>query len=332
MTAPQYSAAPCVLVFSEDNDVVLQLLRVGRQLADQCVGSLVAVNVGPKNVDAAEDYITRGADSVLFLRPNQTGGLGVELLVDAVYQGIRLMSPAVILVGATRVGTELAARLAQRLAVPCAAGCMTLSLGVAGGLVVERYVYGGRFIAREELRSAPLMATVQMKRFEAAERDKGRVGEVRELALELPAPKVRLVATRERTRSEVDITRAEMIVAAGRGLRNLEALAILKTLAELLGAELAGSRPLTSELEWLPTDRRVGLSGQTVKPRLYVACGISGQIEHIVGMRSSRTVVAINNDPEAPIHDEADYSIVGDLHEVVPALIRACKERHRQKV
>ena len=127
----------------------------------------------------------------------------------------------------------------------------------------------------------------------------------------------------------MDISRAEVIVSAGRGVKAMDDLKQLERLALLLGGTLAGSRPLTGDVDWLPVDRRIGLSGQTVKPNLYIACGISGQIEHIVGMKGTRTVVAINNDPKAPIHGEADYSIIGDLYEVVPALIQACENAKR---
>jgi electron transfer flavoprotein alpha subunit len=123
----------------------------------------------------------------------------------------------------------------------------------------------------------------------------------------------------------VDDTTAEIMVAAGRGVWRVVDLALLEQLAQALGGVLAGSRPLTGDLDWLPVDRRIGLSGQTVKPNLYIACGISGQIEHLVGIKGARTVVAINNDPKAPIHAEADYSIVGDLYDIVPALIQQCE-------
>jgi electron transfer flavoprotein alpha subunit len=121
------------------------------------------------------------------------------------------------------------------------------------------------------------------------------------------------------------VTKAEVIVAAGRGVRQAEDLAQLERLAKALGGVLAGSRPLTGDLDWLPVDRRIGLSGQTVKPNLYIACGISGQIEHIVGIKDARTVVAINSDPKAPIHAEADYIVIGDLYEIVPALAEQCE-------
>ncbi|MGE5116498.1 MAG: electron transfer flavoprotein subunit alpha/FixB family protein, partial [Betaproteobacteria bacterium] len=137
------------------------------------------------------------------------------------------------------------------------------------------------------------------------------------------------VSVNPRSRSLVDISKAEVIVSAGRGVKRKEDLEQLERLATLLGGVLAGSRPLTGDVDWLPVDRRVGLSGQTVKPNLYIACGVSGQIEHIVGMKGARTVVAVNNDAKAPIHGEADYSIVGDLYEIVPALIKACEKAKR---
>ena len=138
----------------------------------------------------------------------------------------------------------------------------------------------------------------------------------------MPPQRMRVLSVVERERSSCDITKSEVIVAAGRGVKNREDLALIESLARELGGALAGSRPLTDDLKWLPMDCKVGLSGQTVRPRLYVACGISGQIEHMVGARPARTIVAINTDAAAPIHAEADYSVVGDLYELLPALIR----------
>ena len=146
-----------------------------------------------------------------------------------------------------------------------------------------------------------------------------------EITVVFGTPRVQLVSVSERARSQVDITKADVIIAAGRGIKRIEDLEMMEKLANLLEGVVAGSRPLTGDVDWLPVDRRIGLSGQTVKPNLYIACGISGQIEHIVGIKDSRTVVAINNDPEAPIHMESDYSITGDLYEIVPALIAACE-------
>jgi len=315
-----------VLIFSERADVGRELIAIGRQLADQAGTRLIALDLGQDAQDRADDAIARGVDQVLILRPTAAQPLDTGGLLEAVARGVQLRRPETVVIGATRIGVEVAARLAQRLGVACASECLTLERAASGDLIVERRIYGGRFIARQVLRSVPRVATVQLRRFEAPEPMEGRRGEIQELTIELPPPRVRTIAVKERARSQTDITRASIIVAAGRGVKKKEDLALLESLARTLGGELAASRPLTDDWQWLPMDRKVGLSGNTVKPNLYIGCGVSGQIEHIVGMRGARTVVAINSDPKAPIHNEADYSIIGDLYEVVPALIKACQE------
>ena len=248
---------------------------------------------------------------------------GAQALTALLAEAIRTLAPSTVLIGSTRTGAEAAARLAQRLGVACATECLALERKPDdGALLVERYVYGGRFVSRQSLHPRPHIAAVQPKRFEPLAPDPQREGAVRELPVAVPAEDVTVVAVRERARSSADIGRAEVIVTAGRGVRTREDLAVLEPLARALGGELAGTRPLV-ERAWFPVDRQVGLSGRTVRPRLYVACGVSGQIEHIAGMRSRRTVVAINLSPDAPIHREADYTVVGDLYEIVPALVAA---------
>lgn len=314
-----------ILIFSELASVGRELIAIGRQLADQAGSRLMALAVGQDLRDQAADAIARGVDDVLILRPTTTELPSAEGLLEAVASGVERQKPMTILIGATRTGVEVAARLAQRLGVACASECIALQRTASGDLAVERRVYGGRFIARQILRSVPHIATVQIKRFEPPERVDGRRGEIQELSIELPPPRVKTIAVKERARSQTDLTKASIVVAAGRGVKEREDLALLAELARVLGGELAASRPLTDDWQWLPMDRKVGLSGNTIKPNLYIACGISGQIEHIVGMRGARTVVAINTDPQAPIHQEADYSVIGDLYEIVPALIKACQ-------
>ena len=314
-----------ILSFSERPDVALELLAVARELADAAGLDVVSLVAGEDGSARAEEEIARGADSVLVLTPaslpmNETGSL-----LQALAQVVAAVAPAVVLVGSTRIGTEVAARLSQRLGVACASECLDVQLDDAGDLVVERFVYGGRFVARRVLQSSPKIAAVQVKRFDPRPADEERSGEIRQIPVDPSPSMVRVVDRREPERSQVDIGKAEVIVSAGRGLKSRDDLALLESLARALGGELAGSRPLV-ELQWLSRDRQVGLSGRTVKPKLYVACGVSGQIEHIAGMRPARTVVAINTNADAPIHREADYCIVGDLYEIVPALIAAIGE------
>jgi electron transfer flavoprotein alpha subunit len=330
MATHQDPASGGILVFSEHAETLGELLTVGREFASRLERPLTAVAAGRGAETLLEEALARGADHVLHVRNLQGGEVVAdESIALAVYEAIRTAAPAVAMMGATRTGAELVARAAQLLRIPCASSCVALEIDDVGNLTVERRVYGGRFVSRQRLVAAPRLVTVPPKRFPRAEKLSQASGSVRELLVELAGSRINTVSVTPRSRSQIDISKAEVIVSAGRGVKRKEDLEQLERLAQLLGGVLAGSRPLTGDVDWLPVDRRIGLSGQTVKPNLYIACGVSGQIEHIVGMKGARTVVAINNDAKAPIHGEADYSIVGDLYEVVPALIEACEKVKR---
>ncbi len=326
MTKQESGQRDRILVFSESADVLAELLTGAGELASATGGDVAALMVGGDGEAEARDALARGASEVLVACQGASGPIDVEALVLVLKAAVGEIDPGTILVGATRTGTEVAARLAQSLALPCASDCTSFRPDGGDALLVERRVYGGRFVARQLLTGRPRLLTVPLKRFVRAPTGSLHPeARIRQLAVALPAPRVRPKAVAPRARSEVDVTKAEVIVAAGRGVRRVEDLALLERLAHALGGVLAGSRPLTGDLDWMPVDRRIGLSGQTVKPNLYIACGISGQIEHIVGIKGARTVVAINSDPKAPIHAEADYSVVGDLYEIVPALVTECE-------
>jgi electron transfer flavoprotein alpha subunit len=310
-----------VLVCSERGEVAAELLAAARRLADGGRERVTSLLLGPDSRGRASDDIARGADEVIVPVPGVGEAPGAERLTALLTGVVRSEAPATVLIGSTRTGAEATARMAQRLGAACATECLTLEQE-SEALVVERYVYGGRFVSRQALRAWPRIAAVQPKRFQPLAADPRREGTVRELPVTVPAERVRVLTVRERARSSADIGQADVVVTAGRGVRTREDLAVLQALARALGGELAGSRPLV-ERAWFPVDRQVGLSGRTVSPRLYIACGVSGQIEHIAGMRSARTVVAINLSPDAPIHGEADYSVIGDLYEIAPALVAA---------
>ena len=327
MAAQQDQGTGGILVFSEHAETLSELMTPGREFASRLQRPLTVVGAGREAETLRDEALTRGADQVLVVRSLQgNGAVDDEFIAQALCEAIRSSEPAIAMIGATRTGAEVAARAAQLLQVPCASSCVALEMDASGNLDVDRRVYGGRFVSRQRLTAAPRLVTVPPKRFARAEAVAEPKGTIRELRIELAEPRIRTTSINPRSRSQVDVSRAEVIVSAGRGVKRMEDLAQLERLAGLLGGVLAGSRPLTGDVDWLPVDRRIGLSGQTVKPNLYIACGISGQIEHIVGMKGARTVVAINNDAKAPIHDEADYSIVGDLYEIVPALIKACEK------
>lgn len=311
-----------VYVFSERQDVALELLSAGRKLADEGGWCLGSIKIGPNAKAGAAEDIACGAERVLIASSPRLGRIEADLYAEALGAAMRRLNPEVVIVGATKSGTEIAARVAQRLGVGCAAECLALERAEGGGLVVEKRYYGGKFVARRLIQAKPAIVTVQPRKYEAPDRDPLREGIVEELSVDLPEAEKVVLGVEPRKRSGVEIGKAEIVVAIGRGLKRAEDLSIVRELADSLGAVVGASRPLTQELEWLPIDVQVGLSGTTVKPRLYIACGISGQIEHIVGMRGARIVVAINRDPNAPIMQEADYRIVGDLYEVIPALTR----------
>jgi electron transfer flavoprotein alpha subunit len=307
-----------VCVFSERQDVVLELLTVGRELTSG--GTLISFAAGPGAEAAALEQIAHGADEV-FVVKSMEGVQAADLHVEALRPIVDGPRTEILLIGATAHGTEVASRLAQRLNVGSASECTELTWR-DDELVIERACLG-RFVCRQVIVTRPAIATVQPRRFAATDPDPAREGKLHRPTIAAPRSRVSVLETRPREKSGVAIDRADVVVAVGRGLRSKDDLRMIEELARALGGVVGGSRPLTDDLEWLPSDAKVGLSGVTVKPKLYVACGISGQIEHNVGMRESGVVVAINSDPAAPIMRQADYCITGDLHEVVPALIEA---------
>lgn len=320
------SDATDVWVWSERHELALELLAVGRRLADQRGGRLTAVAFDPWR---AAECRAHGADRAVAFELAAGAGAGAapDVALAALASVVAAEPVGILLVGATAHGTEVAARLAQRLRVACATECLALD-AAAGALVVERRCLG-RFIARQRLAGTPAVATVPPRRFEPPGRAAAPPGgfPVELRPLEPPPLRTRVVASRERASSRVPVVEAAAVVAAGRGLRRAEDLGMVRDLADALGGALAATRPLTDDFQWLPVDVKVGLSGQTVAPELYIACGVSGQIEHVVGMRESRLVVAVNADADAPMMREADLCLVGDLYDLVPALTRALRRR-----
>jgi len=227
-----------------------------------------------------------------------------------------------LLVGETRFGMVVAAKVAARLKVGSLG--MGKRLRVEGDrLVIDRDVYGGKFMARVAARM-PCVSMVQEGAYQPADAPPGQVETVN---VETGVPRVATVETRQTARAEADIKAAPIIVSAGRGFAKKEDLALARDLADALGAALGCSRPLSSDLGWLGEEAHIGLTGAYVHPQLYLAVGISGQLQHVAGIKDSKIIVAINKDGQAPIFQFADYGIVGDLYEVVPVLTRILKQR-----
>lgn len=247
--------------------------------------------------------------------------------IELIKMAVEKLESTVIIAPSTRAGRELVARVAQKMAAGCVTDCTNLVIE-DGRLVAERPALGGAYVERLEVLKLPVFIALQLRGAETGIPQENQDFAVLSVKPVEGARRVpRIVSTERATRGGADLTKAKRIVAVGRGFKRRDDLAMAEDLARLLDAELACSRPVASDLKWLPEDRHVGLSGKWVSPDLYLAIGISGQVQHMVGVRNSKIIVAVNNDPAAPIHREADYSVLLDLYSFIPELIKLLGER-----
>ncbi|MCK4436745.1 electron transfer flavoprotein subunit alpha [bacterium] len=323
-----------VWVFAEQRDgklqpVGLELLGEGRKLADDLGEELDAVLFGDGMESEAKELISYGADKVYLasderLRHYQYGSYA-RVLTDL----IKEHKPDIVLFGATTIGRSLAPRIAARIQTGLTADCTGLDIDKEKKILRQtRPAFGGNIMATIICpHYRPQMATVRPKVMKKPSPDSSRKGEIikvnPKISREDIVTKV-LDIIREETKV-VDLQEAEIIVSGGRGLGKAENFKLIEQLAEVLGGAVGASRA-TVDANWIPSYHQVGQTGKTVQPKLYVACGISGAIQHLVGMRSSDNIVAINKDPNAPIFNIATYGIVGDLFQVVPTLTKKFKE------
>jgi electron transfer flavoprotein alpha subunit len=278
-----------------------------------------------KEAGPPEDYIARGADEVLLLAElPPEAPFGAHLPV--IEQEAKTASPDLILFISSARGKELAARLAARLGAGLCSGCTALAFDKGSGSIrMERLAYGGAAIQKLTSSAKPIIVAVPPRSFEPAQAVDGRQGKTRELPSPPPSA-VRVLERKPKEKVAKDITEARVIVCAGRGFDKKEDLALARALADALGGELGATRPLTEEMHWLPEDLCIGLSGVQVKPELYVGLGVSGQIQHMTGVRGAKVVCAVNRDENAPIFALSDFGIVGSLYEVVPKIIEELKK------
>lgn len=313
-----------IWVFSEDKNVALELLAKGRELADDLKCKLAFILLGSDVKREADEYIASGADTIYIKDDPVLAQFYVEPYKSVIAGLAKEKNPSMILVGGTRRGKELAPRVAQNLETGCITDCIELRVEDSK-LVAERLMYGGNAVATGSFRKEPQVAIVPPRRFEKLPKDDSRKGEIVEIDVSIEDPRTKIVETKEREIGGVRIEDARIIVSAGRGFKKKEDLELIRELAKLLEGEVGSSRPLAADLKWLSEDHWVGLSGHKVKPDLYIAIGISGQIQHLAGMRDSKIIVAINSDEEAPILSVADYGLVADLYQAIPRLVEAIK-------
>jgi electron transfer flavoprotein alpha subunit len=317
----------------EVQDVGLELLGQARELADRLSLSAAAVLLGDDVRGLAPLVGQSGADTIYLAESPLLATYNPDAYAPVVAGLLRRQQPPIVLWGATDQGRDLAPRVAARLSTGLASNCTRVDLNDDGLLVMTRPVYGGKASCDVVCPQArPQMAVIQPGAIPARRPEAGREAQVvaAEVTVSLESLRVRLEEVIRIPPSALDVTEADMIVAGGRGVGSEEGFHLVEQLAHLTGATVAASRPVV-DAGWAPYERQVGLSGKTIAPRLYIACGISGANHHVVGMRDSRAVVAIDHDPHAPIFQIADVKIVGDLHQVLPALIERLRRLRQDR-
>ncbi|MBW1676098.1 MAG: electron transfer flavoprotein subunit alpha/FixB family protein [Deltaproteobacteria bacterium] len=307
--------------------VSFELVSEARRLADSMGQPVAAILLGSNIKEKAAELGKYGADKVMVADDNRLATYTTDAYVSVIAQLAQAQEPAIILLGASVQGKDLSGRLAARLAVGVAQDCVAFSIE-DGNLVAKRPIYAGKAYATVTYAdSVPQIATARPNVFELSRPDESRSVEVidAEFSLDDSQLKTKVAEVIQEAGGKVDLTEAERIVSGGRGMKGPEEFAILEELADLIDATVGASRSVV-DAGWRPHSDQVGQTGKVVSPNLYIACGISGAIQHLAGMSTSKTIVAINKDPEAPIFQKSDYGVVGDLFEVVPALTEALKK------
>ncbi len=333
-----------VFVFCEQRDgqiqkVALELLGKARELANALGQQVVAVLPGGDQIGGkAGILIAHGADEVIVDEDPMLAEYSTEPYAEVMTEVIRTREPDVVLYGATSIGRDLAPRVSARVHTGLTADCTGLEIDdvVKDGktfpkqLKMTRPAFGGNIMATIVCTDhRPQMATVRPGVMQALENDPARTGTVTKLSIELHN-NVKILETVKSTRRTSDITEAKILVSGGRGLGAPEKFDSLRALADVLGGDVSASRACV-DAGWIEKDRQVGQTGKTVRPELYLACGISGAIQHVAGMEGSDYIVAINKAEDAPIFETADLGIVGDVNAIVPKLTEAIAKYKAQK-
>ena len=324
-----------VWVFAEQRDgklmnVAIELLGEGRKLADEIGTTLSAVLLGENVKDLATDLIAYGADKVYLADDPRLKNYTTDSYTRVIYDAIRKYLPEIVLYGATHIGRDLGPCLSVQCETGLTADCTKLTIDPEDKKIQQtRPAFGGNLMATIVCpEHRPQMSTVRPGVMEKAVYDASRTGEVISLDVNLTEKDMRtqVLEVVKDLGEQVSLTDAKIIVSGGMGLGKPEGFELIRQLADRLGGVVGSSRACV-DAGWIPHSCQVGQTGTTVKPKIYIACGISGAIQHVAGMKESEYIVAINKNESAPIFEIADYGIVGDLYDVIPALIEALDER-----
>ncbi len=309
--------------------VVYELLGKGRELADELEVKLSVVLLGSELDKKLEELGNYGADEVIYVKSPILKDYYSDLYTKILTELIQDKKPEIVLIGATPTGKDLAPRISKRLNLGLTADCTQLEIEEETRYLLQTCpTYGGNLMATmKALNSYPQMSTVACGIFELPEKtDKKAKITIIEKEYKEEDSISKILKKMEKEKKSINLADAEIVIAGGRGVGSKENFKIIEELAEVLGGEVAGSR-VPVELGWMGNERQIGQTGTIISPKLYIACGISGAIQHLVGMENSDVIVAINKDPNAPIFEVAHYGIVGDLHKIIPELIKEIKKR-----
>ncbi len=309
--------------------VSYELLGKAQELAKKLGCDVSGVLIGNKMEDQLDELIFCGADNIYLVEAPELANFQDEPYTNVLVELVKKHKPEILLCGATNIGRSLISRVAINIKAGLTADCTGLDIDPDKKILLQtRPAFGGNIMATIiSPNYRPQMATVRHKVFQPLEPDKKRKGKIIKESFDssLYFSRTKLLDIVEEIESLVNLSEADIIVSGGRGMSNPENFKILKELAQVLGAAVGSSRAAV-DAGWMPYSHQVGQTGRTVAPKIYFACGISGQIQHLVGMQSSKIIVAINKDPDAPIFKVATYGIVGDLFEIVPALTKKFQE------
>jgi electron transfer flavoprotein alpha subunit len=315
-----------ILVFAEQVDgvfrkVAFEIASEGRRLADALAEPLTAVVLGSGVENLATTLKKYGADKILVGDDPSLMDYTTEAYTCALTGIVKASDPKILLLGASTRGKDLAARLAARLETGLVTECIALTIQ-AGNLVATKPIFGGKVLAQIAVNGTPQMAAVRPNVLDITEVD--RNGSIDKVKVDVGEVRTTVVEKKVEAVAKVDLTEADIVVSGGRGMGGSD-FTVVEELARALGAAVGASRSAVDE-GWRPHSDQVGQTGKVVSPNLYIACGISGAIQHLAGMGSSKYIVAVNKDPDAPIFRKADYGIVGDLFEIIPAMTDAVKK------
>ncbi|MGH7847316.1 MAG: electron transfer flavoprotein subunit alpha/FixB family protein [Candidatus Binatia bacterium] len=320
-----------ILVLVEHSDgkvdsLTSQLLAAGFKLAEQMKVELVAAVIGHQLDRVVTALQGNGMDKIVVVDDPALAMAGAEVQTRAIAEVARQTNPRLVLVGYSLAGMELAPAVATQLGMMALTNCVNVEIR-DGAVTITRPLFDGTVHAEIALEENQAAVIALQKGMAAPIESAPKQAVVQSIAIDVKKfpSRSKVLGITEEPKSDIDISKASIVVAVGRGIGDKEKIHFVEELAEALGGVLACSRPVV-DVGWLPRERQVGASGRSVAPKVYVACGISGAIQHLSGMRESRQIIAINKDPSAPIFQVAHLGVIGDLFEIVPALAKVAKE------